>query len=266
MSTLVENVLAAKAKNQPPMLEKGGYDTWQSHMLLYIEGKEHGEMLLYLIFLGPFQFKMITIPTNVETEKEAETRMQTLADLTHKENIKKEYDIKAANIILHCLSNDIYTLLNHKTKAYDIFMADGLEGFNSDYEDLQLNTTSIFMTDYVDAFDSDYDKARTASVIFMARLSPIGSIDGDDAGPSYDTNILFEVPNYDNYDDNDMFHQSVQELDYSEQPVSVNDTYVALTNDNNVISDIPYAGSIKNEVIQDMNFLAQNDAVFFFNN
>nr|GEV63677.1 hypothetical protein [Tanacetum cinerariifolium] len=33
MSTLPENVLAAGAENKPHMLEKGGYDTWQSRIL-----------------------------------------------------------------------------------------------------------------------------------------------------------------------------------------------------------------------------------------
>ncbi|GJV37217.1 protein FAR1-related sequence 5 [Tanacetum coccineum] len=52
MSTLVENVLDAGAENRPHMLEKGGYDTWQSCMLLYIEGKEHEKMLLDYVLKG----------------------------------------------------------------------------------------------------------------------------------------------------------------------------------------------------------------------
>nr|GEV67252.1 hypothetical protein [Tanacetum cinerariifolium] len=46
--------------------------------------------------------------------------MWNLKDLTHEERIMKEYDIRATNITLHGLPNDIYTLLNHKTKAHDI--------------------------------------------------------------------------------------------------------------------------------------------------
>nr|GEZ98071.1 zinc knuckle CX2CX4HX4C [Tanacetum cinerariifolium] len=51
--------------------------------------------------------------------------MQTLKDLTPEENITKECDIRAVNIILHRLPNDIYSLSNHKTKAYDICMPKG---------------------------------------------------------------------------------------------------------------------------------------------
>ncbi|GJX21353.1 hypothetical protein Tco_0676886 [Tanacetum coccineum] len=104
------------------MLEKGCYDTWQSRILLHFEGKEHGEMLLDSIFSRPFEFKDITIPANEAIGWLAETRMQTLKDLKPEERIRKECDIRAANIIFHRLPNDIYTLLNHNKKAYDIWL------------------------------------------------------------------------------------------------------------------------------------------------
>ncbi|GJR44975.1 hypothetical protein Tco_1313078 [Tanacetum coccineum] len=47
--------------------------------------------------------------------------MQTLKDLTPEAKIIKECDIQAANIILHGLPNDIYTLLNHKKIACEIW-------------------------------------------------------------------------------------------------------------------------------------------------
>ncbi|GJR35699.1 hypothetical protein Tco_1211383 [Tanacetum coccineum] len=120
------------------------------------------------------------------------------------------------------------------------------------------------MTDHVDAFDSDSDEVPTASSISMARLSPAGSVNGDEAGPSYNFDILSKVPNYDNYHDNDMFHPFVPQLENSEQPVSLNDTNVELPNDNNVIFDIPYANINKNEGVQDMTSLAQTDVVILF--
>ncbi|GJY16581.1 hypothetical protein Tco_0387003 [Tanacetum coccineum] len=78
-------------------------------------------MLLDSIFLGPFKFKEITILANEETRRPAKKRMQTLADLTLGEKTRIGCDIKSANIILQGLSNDIYNLRNHKTKAYDIW-------------------------------------------------------------------------------------------------------------------------------------------------
>nr|GEV16869.1 ribonuclease H-like domain-containing protein [Tanacetum cinerariifolium] len=46
MATMGENVIAAGAEIRPSMLKKGMYDSWQSRIMLYIEGKENGEMLI----------------------------------------------------------------------------------------------------------------------------------------------------------------------------------------------------------------------------
>ncbi|GJX75910.1 hypothetical protein Tco_0322721 [Tanacetum coccineum] len=75
MSSLAKNILAARAENRPPMLEKDGYDTWQSRMLLYVEGKEHGEMLLDYILNGSFEYKVVTFPANEAMGIPAETWM-----------------------------------------------------------------------------------------------------------------------------------------------------------------------------------------------
>ncbi|GKC32546.1 hypothetical protein Tco_1039840 [Tanacetum coccineum] len=61
-----------------------------------------------------------------------------------------------------------------------------------------LTTTSIFQTDDLDAFDSDCDEAPTASAVFMANLS------------AYDSDVLFELQNYDTYQDNNVIDQTQQ--------------------------------------------------------
>ncbi|GKB40148.1 retrovirus-related pol polyprotein from transposon TNT 1-94 [Tanacetum coccineum] len=45
MTTLAEHMIVAGADNCPPKLKKSMYDFWQSRMLLYIKGKEHGRMV-----------------------------------------------------------------------------------------------------------------------------------------------------------------------------------------------------------------------------
>ncbi|GJV04808.1 hypothetical protein Tco_1338377 [Tanacetum coccineum] len=64
---------------------------------------------------------------------------------------------------------------------------------------------------HVDAFDSDCDEAPTASAIFMARLFPAGSINGDVVGPTYDSNILSEIS------ENAMLRAQLQENFYEPQ-------------------------------------------------
>ncbi|GJU93326.1 retrovirus-related pol polyprotein from transposon TNT 1-94 [Tanacetum coccineum] len=98
MSSMVENVITTGAENRPPMLERSQYDSWQSHMLLYIQGKEHGERLLESVKKGPFQFGAVDVRGTATSL--ATTRDRTLADLTPEEKICKACDIKTTNIIL----------------------------------------------------------------------------------------------------------------------------------------------------------------------
>nr|GEU71261.1 integrase, catalytic region, zinc finger, CCHC-type, peptidase aspartic, catalytic [Tanacetum cinerariifolium] len=73
------------------------------------------------------------------------------------------------------------------------FLVDGLEELDSDCDDLQQQKTSIFKVDHVDAFDSDCNEAPTTSAVFMARLSPTSSVNGDVVGLTYDSYILSEI-------------------------------------------------------------------------
>nr|GEV55890.1 hypothetical protein [Tanacetum cinerariifolium] len=58
-------------------------------------------------------------------------------------------------------------------------------------QDLALNVDNVFQADDCDAFDSDVDEALTAQTMFMANLSSADPVT-DEAGPSYDLDILSE--------------------------------------------------------------------------
>ncbi|GKD02695.1 hypothetical protein Tco_1177669 [Tanacetum coccineum] len=98
MSTMAENIIAARADNRPPMLEKSQYNSWQSCMKLYIRGKEHGKDLLDSVLNGPFKYGMVVVPDTSTTSES--TRPRTYDDLTDKEKICEECDIRATNIVL----------------------------------------------------------------------------------------------------------------------------------------------------------------------
>ncbi|GJW31093.1 hypothetical protein Tco_0051125 [Tanacetum coccineum] len=104
--------------------------------------------------------------------------------------------------------------------------------------------------EHVDAFDSDYDEEPTASAIFMARLSPVGSVNRADVSPTYDSDILSKVPHYDTYHETDMLNPVVQETRYFEHLVSNIDSCDELTSNNNVISYAEYMVTIENDAAQ----------------
>nr|GEY00917.1 uncharacterized mitochondrial protein AtMg00810-like [Tanacetum cinerariifolium] len=87
-----------------------------------------------------------------------------------------------------------------------LFLAGGQDNaFDDDVDeqparDLALNVDNVFQADDCDAFDSDVDEAPTAQTMFMANLSSADPVT-DEAGPSYDSNILSEIPDHEHYQD-----------------------------------------------------------------
>ncbi|GJS85019.1 hypothetical protein Tco_0751560 [Tanacetum coccineum] len=89
----------------------------------------------------------------------------------------------------------------------------------------------------------------SASTVLMAKLS------------AYDLDVLSEVPNPNTYETNNVIDLSVQDMQYSEQPPFINNSDIDITNDSNVISYEQYLQETENEVIQDTNSSAQQDAM-----
>ncbi|GKB74698.1 retrovirus-related pol polyprotein from transposon TNT 1-94 [Tanacetum coccineum] len=91
-------------------------------------------------------------------------------------------------------------------------------------QDLALNVDNVFQADDCDAFDSDVDEAPTAQTMFMANLSSADPI-YDEAGPSYDSDILSEVHDNDHYQDAVCEHHAVHEMHDDVQPNYVVDLH-----------------------------------------
>ncbi|GJR42690.1 hypothetical protein Tco_1310793 [Tanacetum coccineum] len=91
MLTMAENVIVAGADNRPPMLDKTQYSFWRS-------------------------LAVLEIPTTPAT-----IRDRTYDELINTKKIHEACDIKATNIILQGLPQDIYNLVNHHTDAKEIW-------------------------------------------------------------------------------------------------------------------------------------------------
>ncbi|GKE79246.1 integrase, catalytic region, zinc finger, CCHC-type containing protein, partial [Tanacetum coccineum] len=78
-------------------------------------------------------------------------------------------------------------------------------------QDLALNVDNVFQAQDCDAFDSDVDEDLTAQTMFMANLSFVDPV-YDEAGPSYDSDILSEVHDHDHYQDAVCKHHEVHEM------------------------------------------------------
>ncbi|GJS11132.1 hypothetical protein Tco_0367928 [Tanacetum coccineum] len=104
-------------------------------------------------------------------------------------------------------------------------------GQDSTFDD---DVDQVFEADQCDDFDSDVDEALTAQTMFMVNLSSTDLI-YDEAGPSYDSEILSEVQDHDNYLDNVGEYHEVHEMQNDVQQNYVVDSYVEYTSDSNII-------------------------------
>ncbi|GJQ93061.1 hypothetical protein Tco_0004200 [Tanacetum coccineum] len=102
------------------------------------------------------------------------------------------------------------------------------------------------ITDQCDAFDSDVDEAPATQTMFMANLSSADPI-YDEAGLSYDSDILSEVKDHDNYVDSVGEYHAVHEMQNDVQPNYVVDSDVEYTSDSNII---PYEQYVKDNAMQ----------------
>nr|GEU29251.1 hypothetical protein [Tanacetum cinerariifolium] len=106
MTILAEFMMIVGADNCPPMLEKSLYDSWKSHMELYIENQENGRMILNSVQNGPLSW-----PTVVE--EDGITRTKRYEELLVAKKLQADCDLKATNIILQGLPPDVYAIVNH---------------------------------------------------------------------------------------------------------------------------------------------------------
>ncbi|GJZ44779.1 retrovirus-related pol polyprotein from transposon TNT 1-94, partial [Tanacetum coccineum] len=119
---------------------------------------------------------------------------------------------------------------------------------------VQVTQTTIpqnaaFQTDDLDTYDSDCDDISSAKAVLMANLS------------SYNSDVFFEVPQHDTYQNDNMINQSVQETQYFEQSLFDYVPDNEITSDSNIISYEQYLQETQNAIIQDTNSYAQQDSM-----
>nr|GEV27857.1 integrase, catalytic region, zinc finger, CCHC-type, peptidase aspartic, catalytic [Tanacetum cinerariifolium] len=123
-------------------------------------------------------------------------------------------------------------------------------------QDLALNVDNVFQADECDVFDYDVDEAPTAQTMFMANLSSVDPA-YDEAGPSYDSDILSEVHDHDNYHDDVCEHHEVHEMHDNVQRNYAVDSDADYTSDSNMI---PYVKDNAEPFVQNDVSSIPNDA------
>ncbi|GJX53072.1 hypothetical protein Tco_0281441 [Tanacetum coccineum] len=126
-------------------------------------------------------------------------------------------------------------------------------------QDLALNVDNVFQADDCDAFDSDVDEAPTTQTMFMANLSSADPV-YDEAGLSYDSDILSKVHDHDHYQDAVCEHHEEHEMHDDVQPNYVVDSHANYTSDSNMILYDQYVKDNAVPVVQSNVSSVPNDA------
>ncbi|GJY36824.1 hypothetical protein Tco_0422202, partial [Tanacetum coccineum] len=107
VASIDDSPILSGADNRSPMLEKDMYDSWKSIMELYMMNRQHGRMILESVENGPLIWPSI--------EENGVTRPKKYFELSAREAIQVDCDIKETNIILQGLPPEVYALVrNHK--------------------------------------------------------------------------------------------------------------------------------------------------------
>ncbi|GKD13967.1 hypothetical protein Tco_1198374 [Tanacetum coccineum] len=114
MSTLAEFMIVTGADNRPSMLDKPMYESWKSRMELYIQGKDHGRIILNSDENGPLIWPTVELENGT-------VRPKTYEELSDKEKLQADCDLKATNIVLQGLPPDVYSLFNHHKVSKEIW-------------------------------------------------------------------------------------------------------------------------------------------------
>nr|GFA61682.1 integrase, catalytic region, zinc finger, CCHC-type, peptidase aspartic, catalytic [Tanacetum cinerariifolium] len=184
MANFLEDIQSAGFDTRPPMLDRLDFASWQQRIRLFCMGKVNGENIIKSINEGPF--KMGKFRETLAEGEEGALHLgpewdRVFADLSPEEKERFKADINEEPV-----------------------------------QDLALNE-DVFQADQCDAFASDFDEAPTAQTMFMANLSSADPI-YDEASPSYDSNILFEVQDHDIYQDAIFENHEVHEMHNDVQP------------------------------------------------
>ncbi|GJY50291.1 hypothetical protein Tco_0441138 [Tanacetum coccineum] len=126
-------------------------------------------------------------------------------------------------------------------------------------QDLTLTMDNVFQANDYDAFNSNIDEAPTAQTMFMVNLSSADHV-YDEASLSYDSDILSEVPDHDNYQDAVCEHHEVHEMHDEVQPNYVVDSQADYTSDSNMILYDQYVKDNAVPVVQSNVSSIPNDA------
>nr|GEX89131.1 integrase, catalytic region, zinc finger, CCHC-type, peptidase aspartic, catalytic [Tanacetum cinerariifolium] len=274
MANLSEDIQCAGSVTQPPMLDRTDFASWQQCIRLYYRGKEFGHKgesihdyyVRFAKLINDMRNIKMTVSRMQLNSKFVNNMLpewgrfviavklnRGLRDSNYDQLVEVQLDTgefrtelgmliwvkqdrlsaTTATVRAHCKEL-------HSTKAtteLQILQRQDVDdaGLRERSGDLALHVDNVYQADDCDVFDSDVDEAPTAQTMFMANLSSANPVT-DEAGPSYDSDILSEVRYHDHYQDAVCAHHEERAMHDSVQLNHVVDSHADYTSDSSMIS------------------------------
>nr|GEW64843.1 retrovirus-related Pol polyprotein from transposon TNT 1-94 [Tanacetum cinerariifolium] len=147
-----EFMMVAYADNRPPILDKLQYESWKCRMELYIQGKDHGGIILNSVENGPFIWPTVELENGT-------LRPKTYEELSNKEKLQTDCDLKDTNTVLQVQVNT--NLLNSLPLEWGKFVTD-----------VKLDPLALFanyhqQTSYFNNYPSQYTTPQYQQQFFL---------------------------------------------------------------------------------------------------
>nr|GEU43055.1 copia protein [Tanacetum cinerariifolium] len=269
MANLSEDIKSAGFDTRPPMLDRSDFESWQQRIRLYCKENIMGENILQSIDedLTPEEkdrYKADVRATNILLQglpkdiytlinyytnaKDIWNNVKMLlegSELTKDERESQLYDEfehfrqnKGETIHEYYVSVVVQNVQGRQNRGHGYNARGAVAARNGGVQNrggnaipnLAINKDNVFQANQCYAFDYNVDMAPTAQTMFMVNLSSDNLI-YDETGPSYDSNILSEVQDHDNYLDNVVCEEQRRESCKSNVSSMLNDALRTIIND-----------------------------------
>ncbi|GJW97334.1 hypothetical protein Tco_0179142 [Tanacetum coccineum] len=251
MTTLAEHIIAAGAENHPPILEKSMYDSWESHIRLFIKRKKHDDCDVHAtnIILHGLPPDVYALVNHQKEAKDIWDKVKLLMKGTELSYQKRE--CKLYNLFDKFASVQGETLYEYYWRFSQLIH--DMHTIGMTMQQVQVNTK------FLNAIPPEWSKfvtdVKLAKSLYTTNYDQLGS---DANLSSCDSDVLSEVPYSVTYP-NEMINPDVQEMLYFEQTHIVNFPDDEIKNDSNIIPYSQYLHESQDAGIQDTNSSTPND-------
>ncbi|GJS33477.1 hypothetical protein Tco_0531859 [Tanacetum coccineum] len=253
MANLSEDIQCAGSDTRPPMLDRTDFVSWQQRIRLYCRGAQQLGLERARVYsdLSPEDKDRMQLNSKFVNNMLPEWGRFVTAVKLNRGLRDSNYDQLYAYLKQYeAHANENKMILDRFTQHVNRGQGNNSQGAGAaGYGGAQNRVGNANLVDDCDAFDSDVDEAPTAQTMFMENLSSADPV-YDQASSSYDSDILYEVPDHDNYQDAICEHHEVHEIHDDVQPNYIVDSHVDDTGDSNMISYDQYVKDNAAPVVQ----------------